>query len=363
MHSISGDTRDMRAVTRYYNIHDVATIKIVDQNNWLKKLSEDFTKQYAYFETEEIEDPLITIRLGDFVASNQNCGILDDEYYIRDDYLYCARDSYKTARWMFEATGFESKKLNLSIASNLSGTKFTTGYVIDAFVNFMLNCSGYPVVHASCVSKDDQAFLFSARGGGGKTTIALRLVERGFEFLGDNFVLIRDGDALSYVSPLSIFTYNIAPIVKQSFTAKRKLSLAFKDLLYRLTGGYVKFFSKFDVRDLFPGKIAEKSHVRAVFLLEPKDVYSVQPVSKEHTVNHLIANMRLESVFFRYVSSYSYLFPDSRLGCFWASYRANLRENLSDDVRYFTVSVPQEYDDRTLENMERIVRNETNAAL
>lgn len=47
------------------------------------------------------------------------------------------------------------------------------------------------LLHASCVAKDGRAILLSGRSGAGKSDLALRLIDRGAQFVSDDYTMVR----------------------------------------------------------------------------------------------------------------------------------------------------------------------------
>ena len=353
----------MGIAEKSYNIHDIVTFKIVKQINILDNFLSNIDIEYKNFESEKLRNPDFTIYIGNFTSSNRNCYILDDTYFIKEDYLYC-KDSYKLAKWKFEMSGFEGGDMTVHISNNLIGSMFISP-LIDFLISFKINERGYSLVHSSCVSKNNHAFLFPARSGGGKTVTSLYLTEKGFDFLGDNFIVLDKGNVLSFLSPLNIFTYNLAPIIKNNLRIKNKLILGFKQLVYRMTFGYAKIFTKINVRDVFSNSIINKSKLGSIFLLMPKEEFSIEKISKEELINHLVMNQKLDSLsFLKYMLEYSYMFPDSSMATHWTRYKENLRKNLSKkDIPIYKVEVPQKYDTNVFEKILEVIENETDAEL
>ena len=336
-----------------YSIHDVVTFKIIASDNFLNRHLSNIDLEYKNFESKEINDPDLTIYLGDFTPSNQECGILDNEYYVKEDYFYC-KDSYKIAKWKFEMSGFESGSTKVRISANLFASMIISGIIIDPLINFKMNEKGYPVVHGSCVSKDDRAYLFTAQGGGGKTSTALYSVERGFNFLGDNFVILDKGYVLSFLSTLNIFSFNLVPIVKRNMGIKNKAAFYFKDLFYKVTG--LRLVTKINVKETFPDSLNNNSKLESIFLLIPKGKYDIVEIDKEELIGHVVANMKLDSFpFIKYMMEYSYMFPESKMATHWDRYEENLKRNLNDDIPIYKVEVPPRYDMKTFENIFKVM--------
>ena len=332
--------------------------KIINRNNFLNRLFSTVNLEYKNFETERVNDPELTIYLGDFTPSNQECRILDNHYYVKEDYFYC-RDSYKVAKWEFEMSGFESGDTEIRISANSFATMIISGFLIDPLINFKLAEKGYALVHGSCVSKDNHAYLFTAQGGGGKTSTALYAVERGFNFMGDNFTILDKGYALSFLSPLNIFSFNLVPVVKKNMKIKSKAEFHLKNILYKTTG--LRIVTKINVKEIFTNSLNDKSKLKAIFLLIPKGKFGIVEIDKEELIAHMVANMKLDSFpFLKYMMMYSYVFPESRMATHWDRYEENLRRNLSSDITICKVEVPQRYDINAFEKIWSVIQDDTN---
>ena len=337
-----------------YNIHGLVRFKIINRSNFLNRVFSTVNLEYKNFETERVNDPDLTIYLGDFTPSNQECRILDNHHYVKEDYFYC-KDSYKIAKWEFEMSGFESGDMKIQISTNSFASMIISGFLIDPLINFKLNEKGYSLIHGSCVSKDDHAYLFTAQGGGGKTSTALYTVERGFNFLGDNFTILDKGYALSFLSPLNIFSFNLVPVVKKNMGINSRTEFHLKNILYKLTG--LRIVTKINVKEIFPESLDDKSKVESIFLLIPKEKFGIVEIDKEELIEHMVANMKLDSFpFIKYMVEYSYMFPESRMATHGDRYEESLRKNLSDHVTIYRVEVPQKYDIKTFEEIWRVIQ-------
>lgn len=337
-----------------YSIHNIITFKIINKDNFLNRLLSNIDLEYKNFETERVDNPDLTIYLGDFIPSNQECCIFDNHYYVKEDYFYC-RDSYKVAKWGFEMSGFESGDMKIQISTNSFASIIISGFLIDPLINFKLNEKGYSLIHGSCVSKDDHAHLFTAQGGGGKTSTALYAVEKGFDFLGDNFTILDKGCVRSFLSPLNIFSFNLVPPVWKNMKIKSKAEFYLKNLLYKLTR--LRIVTKINTREIFPNSLNDESKLKSILVLLPKEKFHITEIDKKELINHLVANMKLDSFpFIKYMMEYSYMFPESKLATHWRCYEENLKKNLDDDITIYKVEVPQKYDMKTFEEIWRIIQ-------
>lgn len=345
----------MNRKEKSYNIHGLVSFKIVNRSNFLNRVFSTVNLEYKNFETEKVDNPDFTIYLGDFVPSNKECRILDNHYYVKKDYFYCT-DSYKIAEWKFEMSGFESGDMKIRISANSFASMIIPGFLIDPLINFKLAEKGFSLIHASCVSKDNHAYLFTAQGGGGKTSTALYLVEKGFNFLGDNFTILDKGYVWSFSSPLNIFSFNLVPIVKRNMTIGKKIEFHLKNVIYKMTG--LRLVTKINAKEILIDSLNDKSKLRCVFLLIPKEKFDIAEMDKEVLIRHILANMKLDSFpFLKYMMMYSYVFPESNIAKHWNRYEENLRRNLSENTIIYKVEVPQRYDMKTFERIWRMIQN------
>jgi len=327
----------------------MVTFKIVDTTSLLDRFLNDAIPEYENFESKSLAEPDFVVYLGDFTPSNQCCYILDDRHYVKKNYLYCEEESYKLAKWKVQISGFEENPLVMHISTNVFGNMFLSP-LINCLLDFKLNEKGYSLVHASCVGKNGGGYLFAARSGAGKTITALHFIEKGLDFLGDNFVILRDGEVLSFLSPLNIFSYNLAPVIKRNLEVKHKLILNVKNLLYIATGGYVKLFTKLNPKDLFPDSLVDRCKLKMAFLLMPGEETRLQRIDKEELVDHLVLNQGFEWLpLLANVLEYSYMFPGNNLSNHWEKYKENLRKNLTGDISFCKVEMSQAFDKRLLE--------------
>jgi len=334
---------------RNYNIHNLVKFKIRGKLGLPSRLLTNFRLQYKSFESPEIDKPDFTILLGDFSPSNNDCYILDDRFYIKENYLFC-EDSYKIARWKLEISGFEEGDTIVRIDANLFAWELIPGFVIDPLIILKLNEKGYSVVHGSCISKDGKAYLFTSQGGGGKTSTTLYAVERGLKFLGDNFIILDEGYVLNLLYPLNLFRFNLTPLVRRNMGIKSKVKLYFIDLMEKVTG--FGMATKVNPEEIFPDALSDRGKLTAIFLLLPREGFRITEITREEMLHHLVMNLKLDLVpLIKYMIEYSYMFPRSRVANFWKHYEENLRKNLNGDVLTYKLEIPQKYN---LEVFEKI---------
>lgn len=336
-----------------YNLHDLLTFKVYDKQSIICRFFSTIDLEYNNFRSEDISKPDFTIYLGDFSPSNQGCHVFDNKYYVKKNYFFC-EDSYKYAKWKFEINGFEGSNTEVRISANFFSGILISGFVVDSLINFKLCEKGYALTHSSCVSKENSAYLFTAQGGGGKTSTAAYAVENGFDFMGDNFTILDNGYVRSFLSPLNIFSFNLLPFIYNNMNMSSKIEFHIKNMIYNLIG--LRIVTKINPKEVFPDSLTHISKLDSVFLLIPNENFGILEMSKEELIQHMVANMKLDSIpFVKYMMEYSYLFPDSKIAAHWDAYEGNLRSNLGHPNIY-RVSVPQIYDQDTFKRIWKMIQ-------
>lgn len=327
-----------------YNIHDILKFKIITKKR-LKWNLKNIYGSFSNFETNNIDKTDFEVYIGDFEPSNDNCKILENKYYIKKNYFYCKKDMYKFTNWKFEMSNIDSENTIVKISSNFFGYLWMVGFIIEFLIHYKMNIKGYPLIHASALSQNNKGYIFSARGGGGKTTISMNLLNRGFKLLGDNFVIVNNGQVLSYFSPLNIFTYNLAPIIRTNLTFKNKINLNLKKIIYKFSFGFIKIFTKINPKEILQNSILDNSSIYKIFVLLPKNELKYKNLNKEELCNFLLINQMLDTLLFLpYITEYSYIYPKSNLANHWNLYKKNLVKNIPDSIEFSEIEVPLKYE-------------------
>ena len=346
-------------IIKNYSIHDKVKFQI---RNSLSSLYSYFEKTCIQFEnhlTNSIINPDFTVELGSFNKQNRKCIILDDTYHVSDGYIYF-EDSRKQSKWKVEIDNLENSP-RILIDTNFVGNISFPVNLIELMIQYILTKKGFSIIHASGVGQNNKCLIFPARSGGGKTTVALSLLERNFSFLGDNYIILNNGIAESYISPLNIFTYNRLSIIEENLSKKQKLSMVVKKMLYSFTGGYFKLFEKINPSEIFSKSIVDQLPIQLICILDVNTSsvnggLSYQRLEKKDLIKKLRYNMELDLLYYsKWFFSYGYCVQGSKLSDFWKLYEQNLQQNLPNDVPYLSLHVPKKWNNSTIIQMLDIV--------
>lgn len=344
---------------RHYSVHDILRFSVRDTSALPPRLCNTVWTQLEAFQVQSIPSADFVIETGPFDPENKGCFVLDDTYHVKEGYFYCA-DSRKFAKWQCEISHIGDRPL-LRIHGNAVAYYTAIVNIIDFWINYELIKRNRPLIHASGVLEGEKAVLFAARGGGGKTTLALTCIEMGMRYLSDNYMMLINGSAMGFVSPLNIFFYNRLKVIEDNLRLRQRLSMQMKAIIYRITGGYIKIFEKINPLSLFPQKVGTEGEISKIYLLEPHTglhsaPFQLQPIDKATLVRRLRYNMELDlHLFNRYIYSYSYAIPKGAFSVFWEAYEKAVNENLPEPLNAYVVQVPTRYSQSQLNSLLKLL--------
>lgn len=340
--------------TKYFTIHGVLNFIIVDKTNF--KLFDTLYTHYENFEVKKKPEKIdLIFNLGSFKPDTEGkYEVGYGKYCVAENYFYVKKESYKGANWSFEIEGISKDITTVNIDFNQRGRIFITGNVIDFIIHLKLLDKSHPIIHASGISRNDNGFVFSGRGGSGKTSIAFEFLNHGFDFLGDNYIILNKGNILNFPTSLSLFTYNLNDMVLNKLKLNEKVSINLKNLLYKISGGYAKFFTKVNPEQILDNVLIS-SKLTDVFLIQPiedySDQFSIKEIDRELTIKKILYNQMLEFTFFnQYIEVCSYFYPESQLANHWNIYQDNIRENLPKNIKFYEISISSEYNKKNIIN-------------
>lgn len=346
----------MKELIKNFNIHDRVKFRIISSERDNIQYTYFLPDDYCYYETEYIDKPDFIVRIGSFIPENSDCVILDNKFFIKNNYLYCW-EKYKSAKWSFEVSGLDTDQMTAKISYNLPGSLLIADFVINFLINLILTRKGVSIIHGSAILKSGEVSVFSAQGGSGKTSTAINAIGNNYQFLGDDSILIHESVVYNYIRPLNIFSFNYLPLVRNNMPIKKQMELHFKSLLQ-----YVKItlVTKVDPRQLFPKSIGNSGQLKNLFVLIPTAEWSNESIAKTKAVKFILNNQKLDSIpYVKYIEMYGYLYPDSKIALYWTEFTRNLELNLPENgVRFYRSFLPFNYTTEVFNNLIGVIENE-----
>lgn len=158
--------------------------------------------------------------------------------------------------------------------------------LLEPFLNMYMLKLGQSFIHASAVSENKNAILFTGLGGVGKTSLTLKLVfNYGFKFMGDDLLIIdRDGRAYLYPKKIQIYAYNT-----ENFQALQKGLMKGRNLFDRAHWHIFKTIQgpKCVRRRVSPEKILGIDHIGPP-IADINRVYYIVPYTKNEVTVEII---------------------------------------------------------------------------
>lgn len=330
--------------THSYNFHDLLKVQIVIlEPGWFDSYLE---KTFRHYEVGELENLDLIVRVGPFVPNLKDCAIIDGKYFVKRNYVFY-KSSYKMAWWETEIEGIERELTEVRIQCNAFGRMVIPGETIYNLIRFKLGQKGYPLLHGSAVGKGGRAYVFSARGGTGKTITTLNFVKRGFDYYSDDSVILGDHEIFGFVVPFNLrFTYDIESLLRIQFSPKTKRELFLKRCIYLLTAGKISLFTTLEARQVFPDAIQSRGPLEKVYILFQGPEFSIQKnIPLEWATTDILINMQFESPeLISLLLAYSYCVPRNTLSNFWETI-AKAVSNALWGVETHRISIPVSYSD------------------
>jgi hypothetical protein len=342
-----------------YNIHDIIKFRIIRGRGY--DLRDLINLKFSFFEVEDVGDPDITLNIGKFTPSNENCYLVDYKYYIKENYFYC-KDSEGKAEWEVEISGFEDGETIVNFNGRIKGFQsfmnpdFIAQNFLLRLIEYKLCRKGYLFAHAAGISKNEQAYVFAGRGGSFKTSLCMDFIRKaGFEFLGDDRVVLHKDKVFSFPMGLRVFGFMCDHLPNEdSWNFSNKIKFA-------------KHLWDKNGRDILV-KIGKPSELKNLFFIvrTNKDTITKMEKSLKEVVDKLVTNNRLEDFislggmdinsgpFLKYALAYAYIFPDGGLVRQQEELK-NVLRNILKNVPMYEIAIPYNYNSTVFNEVNRFI--------
>jgi hypothetical protein len=278
----------------------------------------------------QIDNPDLNIYIGDFAPDLTECFVVDGRYHIKQNYIFY-ENKYKFATWKVEIDGLESPRTDIRIKSNSFGKVVFPGDTLYMLIRYKLAAKGYSMIHGSGVGLGNKGYIFSARGGTGKTITAINLVKKGFDYYSDDSVILGKSVFFGFIAPFNLrFNYDVERLLGIHFSTAVRLDTTLKKLLYYLTLKKISLFANLNPEDVFRNSIKDSTYLSRVFALTQGPEFKIRNnLSQEIIAKKLFLNVWFESSeLFALLCAYNFIFPESSLIDFWENVYDSILENI-----------------------------------
>lgn len=265
-----------------YNVHNLVRMQI-NGDFKLKPLDMEF----EYFKTDNnIQFPDIIVNIGKFKPKNENCYLIDNEYYVKENYLY-----HRGKDWEVEIEGFEKGTVIINFSKHLltnlnSPNPFSDNILLPIIQRKLLE-KGYYLTHCAGIGNT----LLVGHPHSFKTTIAMKLKGT---FLGDDYVILKGNKMFSFPRFPKVFFYRKNNKDSEKIRLTDKMKIRF--------GKPIKY------------NICDESRIKRIVFLERVnyDYFETIPITQNEARERIIRNQELEdsfNSFEKYKKVYNSVFP------------------------------------------------------
>jgi len=350
---------------KYYFIHDI--FKVIIINNTECKFIKKFNSDYSYFEVDFLEEADLVINIGKFTPQNEDCYVVDHKYYVKENYLYC-KDSAGKLKWETEINGFENGQIKININPLKKQTILNLGlpvhtFLLEGMLMYGLLNHGYCIIHAACVSKNKKALLFAGRGGSFKTSLVMDLVrELNYKYMADDKIILNKSYAYSFPVSINRFIFMLSNMENEKYANRIEKAKMIKHLFINDRENERKDSYEF-IEDI---SLIDK--LIFVSRTNSSKVQIKQISDPQQLIKKLVENNRLElclngshlpsltkmrtNPFYRYMTEYSYVYPQSKIAQYWDNLNERLSQILNCDLVY-EIQMPYKYDKESFEEFKK----------
>jgi hypothetical protein len=336
-----------------YNIHDLLKFRIVRDKK--RDFLKDLNLEFSFFEDKDVDNHDITLNIGGFIPSNNDCYLVDHKYHIKRNYLYC-KDYGRGAKWEIEIFGFEDGPTTINYQGRVFGPevlfpdRLPQDIILQPLIEYKLCKKGFLLIHSAAVSNNNTGYILVGRPNAFKSTLTMDFVRKaGFSWLGEDRVIIYRDKILSF--PISPKTF--------SFKCRYLPNEDFRGFLDKIR--FVKYLRRHNTdSESYNDSIAESSVLKSLLFIARtnKKVIKRRSVNLDEAVDKLFNNNQAEmmlSHFYKYMLAYSFVFPNSKIAVYWEELRKKLEEILRQ-ISIYEIEIPEKYDQNVFKKVYNFMR-------
>jgi hypothetical protein len=311
----------LTTLIEYYDIHHLVSIRV--HRRATIDLIPEISQPFRYFQVARLErEPDIILEVGDFEPDNHGCYLVDHQFYVRENYLYC-EDAYRSARWRVEIKGFEYGQTHIRISGVYKSLKqlvspgmFWESLLLKQVVALHLSRKGYFLVHGAAAARKGQALVLFGRGGTYKTTLLMTLLRqnKGWLMLGDDTVIVGAGQVFSFPALAGFFAFRYKYLPTESLGIFDRIRLLL--FLTRFTSKELPIIAdKGRLAGLVECGVGSGTEVSLDEVDRAQNLARLVKVSAAE--DHSNYNIGHTSIYPRYVEAYTYVFPGNLVAQRW----------------------------------------------
>ncbi len=347
-----------RLVTKNFNIHNVLKFRI----SWTRycALLKDLDLKFSYFQVKRLEEDDIDldIKVGAFSPSlDGKCRKYERNIFIHENFIYCKGSNLRST-WEFQISDISGKrtKFNINIRSRTLRGFLAPNFPVHNLALPLMEIKtlekGYLLLHSAAVSKDGNACLIAGRGGSFKTTMVMNLMrDYGYQYMGDDRVLVTTGKVLSFPTHIKIFEFCLRNLKTEKMTLTKKLLLTFY-LLATSSNTNVK--------------IADESRLCGLIFLNPSKETRLDIIDWRLAAEKMLSNQLMEYFeasnaagfmihpLFECFNIYASAYPDTKIAKFQDFFIQQFKKIFSN-IKIYNFFIPFSYTPKITELIRKVM--------
>lgn len=318
--------------TTTFNFHDKLTLQLISKHNGAHRF---FSDELAYFQTPSTTPADIQVVVKTPPPLSGSVLFCDNHKYAVSKDTIAFDEWYKIFRLRLQLANLQGPETILHFDSHpLTYRLLFLKYVIPILRLRFLQ-QGLTLVKASAVETEDGILLFPAWSGGGKTSLILYALERGYNFWSDTFSLVSHrGEVYPLPRPLHLFWRNVvaAPLLWAKIDQKDRSAFRLKYLIYLLSLRTLSLSHRLVLGNSSPKQASQR--LQSVLLLTQTSESKwrgERNLSVKQTVAKIMANDRHET---RLFDTAYWIYSQNRLSGqdYWSTHCEVLTEALKGVV-------------------------------
>ena len=311
----------MRTAQTLFDFHGLVGLSVEDQRPGLPLFAQA-GQPFTHFQVDSLpETPQILMKLGDFQASPGKCYLVDHKYHLRRNYIYC-RDQFRSLHWQVEIDGFETGPTHIRLDLRGGGLRQTLipGLYAHALLTRQvigrhLHDQGCHLLHAAAAARKGKALVAFGRGGGYKTSFLMSLLRSASDWhiLGDDGLIFKAGDVLSFPTFPSLFAYRLKHLDDENLGFWEQAG--YLGSLLRPESSANIYTPRARIAALM--EVVTGDHSRVVIEEVPLARNLAGILHESRLEEHNSVNMGFNDSYPQMVEAYSYIFPGNALQTLW----------------------------------------------
>lgn len=318
--------------TTSFSIHDLLTLRLASGRGDAHRF---FRDELARFLTASTQRPDVRVVVGPLPQHRSSVILLDNRKYTVSGGSISFSARYKVFRLLLMLTNLQGPETTLHFDGHPLAYRLLFLKFIVPVLRLRLLQQGLTLVKASAIEGEGGACLLPAWSGGGKTSLVLHALERGYALLSDTFSLVSEhGEVYPLPRPLHVFWRNVAacPSLWAHASQGERLALGLKYLLYVLSLRSLNLSHRLALERVAVGRSPRQ--LRSVLFLTQADGpgwRGERGLPLARAADKMLVNDRYETRLFD-AAYWAYAESQSRVWDYWRTHSQVLAGALRDAV-------------------------------